>query len=219
MNSFCKRLQFLAGAVLALCAYKVHLFILAPLWIIAARRWRVAYGMLAAGAGLTAVSTIVAGPGWIAANYEAASRYDAAVDATAKMPNLLGLFRALPHRYVWVACGFVCIAVLTFAAARKARTEFGLALAIAGGLVASTHAFLYDCSLLLPLILTLANVCGLGSAIGLSAVFSLLSITLTMPPLSYIGQVSIVALLCYACYLALSGALQPAVSGTAAPQP
>ncbi|MFB3918405.1 MAG: glycosyltransferase family 87 protein [Terriglobales bacterium] len=195
---------FLAGAVLALCAFKFHLFVLTPVWIIATRRWRVAYGMLCAGAVLAAISFGAAGPNWIPVNWAATRRYDAALDYTAKMPNLLGLLHAMPHADVLVSIGALGVAILTWLVARKEDADFAFALTLAGGVLVGMHGFLYDCSLLLPLLLALAERFGNTFALRLSAVLSLLTITLTIPAVSYVGQLSVIALFGYAVYAALT---------------
>ena len=143
---------FRAGAVLALCASKYHLFLLLPLWILARREWRVAAGLGAGGAALVAASFLVGGPGWPIEYYEVL-RDPSIHPLTASMPNLHGALSFFPAlgRLEWPAAAAVAAAV--WVVCRYGTAESGLAAVLAGGLLAGYHAYLPDCAVLLPAML------------------------------------------------------------------
>ncbi len=206
---------FVAGAILALCAAKFHLFLLVPLALVGTRQWRVVYGLLCGGAVLTVLSFVAGGRNWIAAYWAAAQHNEQILDYEAKMPNLLGLFHSVPYSAVWISIGVAAVAVCTWLVARRDSAEYGMAVMLAGGLLVGMHGFLYDCTFLAPLILVLADRCGNALALRLSAALSLLTITLTIPAISYIGQLTVIALFAYAVYVSLSRPARPSTDTVA----
>jgi hypothetical protein len=140
----------LAGMLLALCAAKPHLLVLLPLLIAAQRLWRLAWGLAAGGALLAGLSFILAGPGW--PREMAAVLADPAVHPhLAMMPNLRGVSAAAQ----WALAPAVAAAV--WWVARRRSFYYGLAATLAGSLLVSFHAYLPDCTLLLPAALIVAT--------------------------------------------------------------
>lgn len=143
---------FLAGLVLSLCAAKYHLFIFLPLLLWRHRLWR---GFLAGAAVLGAISFAAAGWNWPHQYADLLLRFDSQFVhfAPQTMPNLHGLVSALPNAGVWEILACLLVAAGVFAVVRKADFATGLATVIAGGLLVSSHAYVYDCALLLPALL------------------------------------------------------------------
>jgi len=144
---------FLAGMVFALCAAKYHLFLLAPLLLLSRREWRFGGGLLSGGAVLGAVSFAVSGPSW-PQRYMSVLMDPRIHPSVHHMPNLHGLFAA------WPALGWIewllaaAVAASVWMIGRRMSFEYGLAAALAGGLLTSYHAYLQDCNVLLPAALT-----------------------------------------------------------------
>ncbi|MFB3826875.1 MAG: glycosyltransferase 87 family protein [Bryobacteraceae bacterium] len=138
-----------AGALLALCAAKFHLFFGLPLLLLAQRRWRMTAGFAAAGAALAAVSFAVSGPHW-PAQFLAAVTAPSINPGVKAMPNLNGLLAGAPAAPALE----IALAALTLGLVWRAarRREFGLAMAaaLAGGILVSHHAYPTDCALLIP---------------------------------------------------------------------
>ncbi len=181
-----------AGLVLALCAAKFHLFLLAPLLIVAKRLWRFGIGLLAGGASLAAVSFAVAGWNWPAQYLQLLEANEKFQASRAYMPNLLGLFHRMPHAAVWVGLLTVVVAAATWYAVQRTETDFALACTLAGSLLISPHAFYYDCAALLPLFLILAE----RASPGRSLAFAMLT-GLSIP---LIGQAAILTPLPWMAY-------------------
>lgn len=148
---------FLAGFVLVLCAAKYHLFALVPLFLVARREYRFALGLLSGGAALIALSFGVAGASW-PKEYFSVLTDPKIHPAAGHMPNLHGLVAPWPAlRWLeWVLAAGVIAAVWIIG--RRASFDYGLAAALSGGLLVSYHAYLPDCSVLLPAALILIGV-------------------------------------------------------------
>jgi hypothetical protein len=146
--------DFAAGLVLALCAAKFHLFFLLPVLILARRLWQTAWGILAGGCVLAAVSFAVGGVRW------PSQFLTVALDSRINphpwlMPNLHGLLYGIPGSGVWEAALSVLAAVLVWYIARGAvGIHTALAALLVGSLLTSHHAYLPDAALLLPASLT-----------------------------------------------------------------
>lgn len=149
-----RRNALVTGSVLALCAAKLHFFLLLPLlvWYQPDRR-RLLVGFAAGGAILLMLCFLAGGPDWISAYWTALSdpRPHAGGD---HMPNLHGLVR------VWhlpTACEWALVALTALLAARAiSRGAFAwqLSTVVCAGVLMSFHAYIYDCALLLPVALT-----------------------------------------------------------------
>ena len=138
-----------AGAVLALCSAKFHLFLLLPLLIVGQRRWRMGGGLLAGGAALAAVSFAVAGASW-PATYAATLTDPRINPGETFMPTLRGLVAAWPHAVVWeVVLGLAALAAV-WRAVRRGDFMAGMGAVLVGGLLVARHAYLADLALLIP---------------------------------------------------------------------
>jgi hypothetical protein len=140
---------FAAGLSLSLCLIKFHFFPLTVLALALRREWIVLRGAFTGGSILIAFSFVAGGAHWPAA-YWAVLR-DPTLDPLAKvMPNLHGMVAALgwPSLVEGILAGAV---VLAFAAIVLGGCPRAVAysLALAGGLLLSYHAYLYDALLLL----------------------------------------------------------------------
>lgn len=183
-----------AGLVLSLCASKFHLALGFPVFLLAARRWRV---MASGAAGCTvmlAISFTVEGPGWLSQFVEL-SKHPEFSAASWRMPNLAGLVHSLPFALgVEVALSGVVLGAVWFIG-RTAKIELGVLAALTGGLLVSHRSQAYDCVLLLPaLFFVLAR--SEHKRLALFAVVMLLPIPylfLLVEPLSLIGRLMLTA--------------------------
>lgn len=149
-----------AGLVLTLCASKYHLFMLAPLVIVAQRRWRMAAGMAMGGAIAAAASFAVGGGDWPRRYYEVLT-HPGINTGLRHMPNLhslMGMGRL--GLTLQVAATLALAAGVYLAARRCKRFEEPLALALAAGVLIGYHGYLHDCSLFLPAIIALFGMAG-----------------------------------------------------------
>jgi hypothetical protein len=147
---------FVAGAVLALCLLKFHLFLLLPVFLIAQRRWRMIGGASVAGGAILAACFATAGTNW-PPEYAHFVRQGQTSANIRIMPNLHGLLDGLPHSLAWEICGVVLVAIAVAWIARRTSFSVGLSAALAGSLLISHHAWAADMLLLLPALLTLAT--------------------------------------------------------------
>jgi len=143
---------FLAGAVLALCAAKYHLFLLLPLLVIARREWRLGAGLAGGAAAIVAASFAAGGIDWPLKYYEVLTDPQIHPGA-AVMPNLHGAFSFAPSLAPLESAATALVAGAVWLVARWGSFEYGLAAVLAGGLLAGYHAYLPDCALLLPALL------------------------------------------------------------------
>lgn len=138
-----------AGLVLSLCASKFHLALGFPVFLLAARRWRVVGGGAAGCALILTISFAVEGSGWLSQFMEL-SKHPEFSAASWRMPNLAGLVHSLPFAFgVEVILSGVVLAAVWFIG-RTAKIELGLLSALIGGLLVSHRSQAYDCVLLLP---------------------------------------------------------------------
>lgn len=139
---------FLAGLLLSLCAAKFHLFVFLPLLVWRHRLWR---GFAAGAAGLLALS-FAAGWDW-PRQYLDVLAHGPVHPSTAIMPNLHGLLAGLPLAPLWEILASVVIAGAVLLVVRRTDFTWGLAAVLTGGLLVSYHAYLQDCTVLLPALL------------------------------------------------------------------
>lgn len=147
---------FIAGAVLALCALKFHLFLIVPVFLVAQRRWRMLAGAATAASVILAVCFAVAGANWLP-EYARFVLQPQTNPSARVMPNLHGLLAGQPHALGLEAAGAVLIAVTAGWLARRTSYSLGLSIALVGGLLTSHHAYPADALLLLPALLDLAT--------------------------------------------------------------
>jgi len=148
-----QRRDFAAGLVFSLCAIKFHLFLLVPVWILARQLWRFAGGLAAGGAGLAILSLAAAGSGGFRTFVRTASS-PIVNPGLAVMPNLNGLFHGNGSLEL---AGALAVAALVWLGARRGSQAWALGATLVGSLLTSHHAYIADCALLLPALLTMAS--------------------------------------------------------------
>ncbi|MBK5291354.1 MAG: DUF2029 domain-containing protein [Acidobacteriia bacterium] len=192
---------YLAGLAFALCSAKFHLFFLLPVFLLARRLWRCTAGFGTGGALLLVLSFLAGGRNW-PLDFYSTIHTTGILDVSAKMPNLYGLLHGLPLAGGWIAILSLLVVGATWYAVRRMPLRDALAVAVAGGLLVSLHAYLYDCALLLPLLLVLEDRLGWSKLVKIFIAISLASLTLPLPSVSWIGQVCVIALFTSAIYMA-----------------
>jgi hypothetical protein len=142
--------SFWGGLALSMCAAKFHLFLLLPLLLVCNRRWALLAGGMAGGAALIALSFIGGGWDW-PAHYLKALSDPAIHPSLGLMPNLHGFLSVWP---VWLQIA-AAISVGLVALVAMIRTDYlsGFAIALAGSLLLSYHAYTADAVILIPAIL------------------------------------------------------------------
>lgn len=138
-----------AGAVLALCSAKFHLFLLLPLLIAGQRRWRMGGGLVVGGAALAAVSFAVGGAAW-PARYLATLTDPRINPGETFMPTLRGLVAPLPYAVAWEVVLGLAAAAAVWRVARRGDFTAGLGAVLVGGVLVARHAYLADLTLLVP---------------------------------------------------------------------
>jgi hypothetical protein len=142
---------FAAGLVLAVCTVKFHLVLLLPVFFLAHRLWRMAFGLAMGCAGMLAACFAIFGRNWLPDYYRCIIGFEK------DMISGLGTsesFAIMPHiPQIWGKAVFgVLIAVACYFVCRKLRYS-GLALAATlcfSLVVAPTHVLFYDLGLTLP---------------------------------------------------------------------
>ncbi len=188
---------FAGGLVLALCAIKVHVFLLVPLWIVSKRLWRLGLGLCAGGGILTAICFWMMGPGWVSRYREVLATNELHQASQDYMVSLMGLLHSAPP-VVWWLASLLVAAGCFFAQSRLGKRE-AFAVALFGGLLIAPHAFLYDLAFLLPALTNRRT-----AAVGLGAVWFLISV----PALAVLARLFLVGLFVWILY----GCLGPAVN-------
>ncbi|HBY61107.1 MAG TPA: hypothetical protein DEH78_14895, partial [Solibacterales bacterium] len=142
-----------AGALLALCAFKIHLFLGLAVFVLRRGSKALWMGGAATGALLALASFATQGPDWprrllAAAATPAGNRLD-------NMPAFPALWHDQP--FLIAAAAAAALALAWIAAGHRSRPA-ALALSLAPGLLVSPHIYLQDWLLLAPaLTLALAN--------------------------------------------------------------
>ena len=146
------RRPVLAGVVLALCAFKVHLFILVPLALARAGYWRTIGGGAACGLGLVGLSFAAAGPDWLSQYLRVLKALELldAGEGIVMMGNVRAICAMVGLPGGWGAglslAGLAGCAALIW---RARSLGEALTTAICGGLVFSWHSWAQDFTLLL----------------------------------------------------------------------
>ncbi len=141
--------DFPAGLLLALCAIKIHLFVLVPVALLLHRRWRILQGGLAGGALLLAASFLAAGVDWplrflaMVGNPELHPGPD-------HTPTLRGLVWVLAgeNAALEAALAAMVVALFVHRASRIRDFEVVFALSLVAGLLVCHHAYVQDCTVL-----------------------------------------------------------------------
>lgn len=201
--------DFSAGAVLAFCAIKPHLFVLVPLVVAAQKRWRFFAGAATGGVLLLAISFMAEGSGWVGSYLHTLGepRIHPALEAMPTLRNLVTVAGGPPWLY-WVLCGLTA-ALVSFIAFRSPRLETGMAAALAGGLAVSYHSYLPDMVLLLPAFALLRSRQLRGLALWLWV-----SLLWPLPWLLWVAGPPWIALYSLAVLLAMGGLLLPQAGAT-----
>ncbi len=142
--------DFAGGLLLALCAIKIHLFILVPVVLLIHRKWKVLWGGASGAAVLAAISFLSDGWDW-PRRYLALLGNPELHPGAEHMPTLRGLVFAATgseSRALLILLSALVVLTLVWIAWRGSL-EFGLALALPAGLLIGYHAYLQDCVILL----------------------------------------------------------------------
>jgi len=156
-----------AGFVFSLCIAKPHLALLVPVLLIAQMRWKAIFSG-AAGVMASIGACFLAGEGsdWPQRLMTLTSRIDGhplaggvaaanfpPAEAPGRMPNLRGLVWFFGGGiWVEIAVGVIVVAAVWFISRKRPLPVSGT-IALAGGLLLSHHAYLYDALLLVPALL------------------------------------------------------------------
>jgi hypothetical protein len=145
-----RRMEFLAGLLLSLCAIKFHLFLFLPILLLAKKRWRILGGAASGIALLTAVGVLVNGMDstW---QYVRVLRDPWINPSAIGMPNLHGLV-AVWHgdaRLELLLSAGVLL-VFLWITQRSESYEFLLAASLVCGLLVSFHSGVADDVVLVP---------------------------------------------------------------------
>jgi hypothetical protein len=196
-----QRRDFLAGLVLAGCAIKFHLFILVPVVVILHRRWRILAGGATGGLAIVALSFVGDGFDWPLRYFGALSNPELHPGA-ANMPNLHGLLSnaGVESLAIEIAFAAIVLVVVALYSSRSADYEASAAIALAGSLLVSHHAYIQDCSMLLLSFAVLSSKSDAPLLRALSALAVLAPVPLLIlmdPPLKAVAPM-LVALLVFA---------------------
>ena len=189
---------FIAGLVIAVCAAKFHLLLLLPVLIIAKRLWRFAAGFAAGAGALAILSFAVQGLDWPKRYLDVLKVNENDLISGVYMANLAGLLGRLPYSEIWLTLSALLVVWGTWRVARRATIEFSLATALGGGLLVGVHGYIYDCAILLPLLLCLTDRIHPAKGLALSLLFGASTITLSNPRTSVFGQLAILLVFCLA---------------------
>ena len=149
--------RFWAGAVLSLCAIKVHLFLLVPVLIAARREWRLAKGLMSGGAVLAMVSFAAAGWTWPMQFVESALN-PAFSPKTDQMANLHGMMAQASGWVVWEGLIAATVIGAVWIVSRRMSFDYAFSVMLAGGFLVSMHAYLPDLVITLPAALALTAI-------------------------------------------------------------
>jgi hypothetical protein len=184
-----------AGFVFAFCAIKFHLFLLAPVLVVARKLWPFGGGLLMGIVLLAALSFTVAGCNWPLQYKEMLEVNELAQDSYAYMPNLNGLFKGhkVPYGTLWLLVATIATILVAWRAFARASILFAFALVPAGGVLIGLHSYLYDCMFLLPALLHRMETDDKPELyMWGAAMLGLATLLLTVPSASYIAQFLIV---------------------------
>lgn len=141
-----RRWDLAAGLVLSLCAIKAHLFLPVPLAALFWKRWRIVAGGAIGSIVLMLMSLIGGG---LAAQLELIRQLRNPEHSP--YPDLMPSLRSLTgdHSQVFWSLAAVVLVAVVFLMRRSQSYEAAFGWALMGGLLASYHAYVQDCLLLL----------------------------------------------------------------------
>ena len=137
---------FSAGLLFGLCAIKLHLLLLLPLFLLRRRLWKTMAGGATVAAVWLALSLVAAGPHWIA-TYRVALSDPRANPYAANMVNLRGL---LDYHSPWILPVTALVAVLCGYLIWRGSLEVALCAVFVGGVLITPHTTVCDATLFLP---------------------------------------------------------------------
>ncbi len=136
------------GVVCAFLSVKYHLFFTLPVLFVRRRLWRTVAAAAAAGLVLMAWSFLQEGWRW-PISYSSVLRLPTTTPPAVELPNLHGLFMGWSGAGAWEAVASLLVLAAVWLAGSD-RWNRSLAAVLIGGLLLSYHAFLADCTLLIP---------------------------------------------------------------------
>jgi hypothetical protein len=145
-----RKMDFLAGLVLSLCAIKFHLFLFVPILLLLKKRWCILGGGATGIAFLAVLGVLV--NGWDSTRQYVTVLRDPWINPSAiGMPNLHGLVAVLngDARLEMLLTGVVLLAFL-WTTQRSENYEFLLAASLVCGLLVSFHSGGADTLILFP---------------------------------------------------------------------
>jgi hypothetical protein len=140
---------FMAGCIFSLCLIKYNLFLPIPLLIIQKRAWRFAYGVVAGGLVLLAISFLGGGWSW-PVQYLAILRLPTTTPHYGGLPNLHGLYSNQPHSLLIESATACLVALAAWLGMNGKDMGFAIAAALLSGLLLSYHAFFADAVMAVP---------------------------------------------------------------------
>lgn len=161
-----------AGIAFALCICKFHLLIGLGIMLLARKEWKAISAGVLSTAVLLSASFAVEGAKWPCL-YLGVIELPGFSPSTNLMPDVYGLVARFPDALLWEILLSGAIAFLLWFACRRSTVSVAGALAAAAGLLFAHHAYGYDCVLLLPLCVIVAQNHRLPQWIQLVAVFLL----------------------------------------------
>ena len=152
-----RKMDFLAGLVLSLCAIKFHLFLFVPVLLVVKKRWRILGGGAAGLASLAAFGLLVNGF-YSTAQYIQVLRDPWINPSAIGMPNLHGLVGVLhgDARLEMLLAAAVLLVSL-WIAVRSENYELLLAASLVCGLLVSFHSGIADTVVLFPVFVLVAS--------------------------------------------------------------
>jgi hypothetical protein len=146
----------LAGLALSLCAIKFNLLLPLPLLLLAQRRGEIAKGFAAGALALVALSFVGGGWSWPVQYWQAVAAERVHPNPSG-MPNLHGMLDPLGAGTALEWALSAAVLALTWAGLRRTDFAGGMALVLMSGLLVTPHAYVPDCLLLVPAVLTVMS--------------------------------------------------------------
>ena len=134
-----------AGALLAICSIKPHLFLLLPVAVLAIRAWPLLLGAAVCGLELFLVSLVLQGPRWPAELWTAAAVNQSRISGCWSFASMF------PDN--WAPFILAAVAVAAYSVCRRLEPPGAIAAAAAAGLLVAPRLYAYDVVIVLPLLL------------------------------------------------------------------
>ncbi len=150
-----KQRPLLTGILMSLLGVKFHLFLLLPLLFIGQRRWRMAAGFATGCAALIGISFAVAGFDWPVRMAQIIKT--STIERQYLLPNIRGILQSVTDNLTLEVILGIIVAVVVVRLISRSGFEYGMCAALVGSLLVSHHAGIYDCVLLIPVLLILGG--------------------------------------------------------------